>query len=130
MKFYAPLIPAILFSIAAPAVVNAAELKPFDRASFNAAQSANKPILVHVKAWWCPVCASQANTIRSNKSNPAYKDLIIFQINYDSQKADWKSFGVQKQGTILGYRGKSQVGRLDFVTDKGEINSLVALTVR
>jgi len=119
---------ALFAAAAAPAI--AAETRPFDRAAFAAAQEADRPILVEVKAWWCPVCGSQGRTIRETVADPAYRDLIVFQINYDKQKGELPQFQVTRQGTILAYKGAQQVGRLDFVTDKPRIRALIAQTLR
>ena len=89
-----------------------------------------KPILVDVAAWWCPVCASQNSTIRKITATSQYSQLVIFKINYDKQKAEWKSFGVMKQGTLIAYRGKKETGRLAFQTDKTQIATLLASAIR
>jgi thiol-disulfide isomerase/thioredoxin len=116
-------------TLLASAPLHAAETRAFDRAAFAAAQAAGKPIIVAVKAWWCPVCASQGGTIKDAVQDPAYANLVVFQINYDKQKAELPAFAARKQGTILAYRGPLQVGRLDFVTDKPRIRALIAQTL-
>jgi thioredoxin 1 len=116
--------------VASTSAAHAAEVRAFDRAAFVAAQAADRPILVEVKAWWCPVCASQGRTIRDTIKDPAYANLVVFQINYDRQKRELPSFAVTKQGTLIAYRGAAQVGRLDFVTDKPRIRALIAQTLR
>ena len=116
--------------VASAAVAQAAEVRTYDRAAFAAAQAANRPILLEVRAWWCPVCASQGATIRDTIANPAYANLVVFRLNYDSQRRELPSFAVRKQGTLIAYRGTVQVGRLDFVTDKTRIRELIAQTVR
>jgi thioredoxin 1 len=119
------------FALAATATVaRAAEVVPFERAAFVAAQNAGRPILVEVRAWWCPVCASQGSAIRATITDPAYANLIVFRINYDKQKRELPAFAVTKQGTLIAYRGARQVGRLDFVTDRAKIRELMALTLR
>lgn len=120
---------AALAGVAIVAPAQAAEQRPFDRAAFAAAQAAGKPILVEVKAWWCPVCASQGRTIKAATAAPQYRDLIIFSINYDKQKEEWKALGAQKQSTLIGYRGKRELGRVVYTTDKTAINALLAKTV-
>ncbi len=120
-----PLIVA-LAAIAAP--VSAAEVRAFDQAGFAAAQAAGRPILVDVKAWWCPVCASQNHTIKQAVASPAYNKLLILEINYDKQKPSWQALGVRKQGTLIAYRGRQEVGRLEFRTDRDEISGLLAKT--
>jgi thioredoxin 1 len=121
---------SVAASIAAAQPASAAEVKAFDRTAFAAAQAEGRPILVDVKAWWCPVCASQSSTIKKAVSAPDYAKLVIFNVDYDKQKDVLKSFAVIKQATLIGFRGKRQTGRLDFVTDKVQINGLLASTVQ
>jgi hypothetical protein len=109
---------------------DAAETLAFDPAAFAAAQQADRPIIVAIKAWWCPVCVSQGRTIRDEVKDPAYADLVVFQLDYDKQKVELSRFQVNRQGTLIAYRGTQQIGRLDFVTDKPRIRALVAQTVR
>lgn len=56
--------------------------------------------------------------------------MIVFRINYDKQKPVWRSFGVRKQATLIAFRGKKEVGRVAFKTDKAAIDGLLASTVR
>lgn len=126
-----PLAPvaAVLATIAVTPA-QAAEVKKFDVASFEAAKAAGRPILVDVKAWWCPVCGSQNRTIKAAVANPGYDKLVIFEVNYDSQRAEWKALGVRKQGTLIGYKGRTEVGRVEFKTDKAVINNLLQTVVK
>lgn len=93
------------------------------------AQAKGRPILVEVKAWWCPVCASQGRTIMATTAAPQYNNLLILSINYDKQKAEWKALGAQKQSTLIGYNGAREVGRVVYTTDKAAINGLLTKTI-
>ncbi len=106
--------------------LHAAEVRKYDAATFAAAQKAGRPILVDVKAWWCPVCASQNSTIKKAIAAADYKNLLILEVNYDSQKAIWQGFGVQKQGALIAFRGGKEVQRLQFITDRDQINALLS----
>lgn len=130
MRTFQSITMAIAASVVTMVPAYAAEVRDFDRVAFNTAQAQGRPIVVAIKAWWCPVCASQANTIRNSISGPEYAKLVVFQINYDKQKPEWQAFNVQKQGTLIAFRGQKQLGRLDFVTDKTQIRNLLVLTVR
>ncbi|MGI4876757.1 MAG: thioredoxin family protein [Janthinobacterium lividum] len=113
---------------AAPAV--AVEYAPFTRAAFDAAQAAGQPIVVDIAASWCPVCASQEHTIKDAAGDPRYAHLTIFKINYDKQKAEWSKFGVTKQGTLIAFKGRREVDRVSFQTDKTLIANLLQSAVR
>jgi thioredoxin-like negative regulator of GroEL len=119
---------ALAVSLAAPAA--AAEYRDFDEASFAAAQAQGRPILIDVAAWWCPICASQHRTIDRIVADPAYDPLIVYHVSYDHQTAVWKGFGVNKQGTLIGFGLGHEVGRLAFVTDKDQISALLAAIVQ
>ena len=118
----------LALSLAVPA--RAAEFRDFDQAAFDTAQAQGRPILIDVAAWWCPVCHSQHGTIDHTVTAAAYDPLIIFHVNYDRQEPIWKSFGVHKQGTLIGFDHGHEIGRLAFVTDKDQINTLLASTVQ
>ena len=120
---------AMVFAVFAAIPATAAEIRDFDRAAFTAALEEGTPILVEVKAWWCPVCASQGRTIRNAVRSPKFDKLVIFEISYDKQEAEWKSFHARKQGTLIAFRDKREIGRLEFVTDKTKINALLEQTV-
>lgn len=121
---------AIVASVAATAPAQAAEFRDYDAAAFAKAQAEGRSIIIDIHAWWCPVCASQAATIKSTTAASYYKDLIIFRVDYDKQKDVWQSFGAHKQATLIGYHGKKEVGRIEFMTDKTKINALLAATKR
>lgn len=124
---FAPAFAILVTTVAlASATAHAGTRVPFEQADFAAAQAANKPILVEVHAWWCPTCASQSRTIAAAIAEPRNRDLMVFRVNYDKQKPQWQAFGVHKQGTLIAFRGRREVGRLEFVTDKVAINSIIA----
>lgn len=125
MKFFA----AALIATAAIAVpASAAERRAFDQAAFAAAQAKGKPTIVEVHAPWCPVCASQNKTIDKLTANNAYPDLVIFRIDFDTQKPVWQKFGAQKQSTLIAFRGKKETSRIAYQTDEAKIAALLAST--
>jgi thioredoxin-like negative regulator of GroEL len=119
---------AVTTALLAPATAQAGTRVPFEQAAFAAAQAANKPILVEVNAWWCPVCASQSRTVEAALAEPLNRDLLVFRINYDKQKPQWRAFGVHMQGTLIAFKGAREAGRLEFVTNKDAIRALIART--
>ena len=97
---------------------------PFEAKSFQDAQTAGKTILVEVTAPWCPVCKAQRPTLESiSKERP---NLVVFQVDFDSAKDVLKRFGVQKQSTLIIFKGANEVGRSTGETNPTQIRSLVA----
>lgn len=121
---------AVAVGLAPVAPAHAAEERKFDATAFAAAQAQKRPILIDVKAWWCPVCASQSRSIKRETAAATYNTLVIFNVNYDRQKDVLRQFNVTKQATLIGFHGTRQTGRLDFVTDRARINELLASTLR
>ncbi|MGA0532794.1 thioredoxin family protein [Hansschlegelia sp. KR7-227] len=129
------LLRSTMFPIAiAAAVVSTAayatDIRPFDRAAFETAQQQNRPVIVFVHAPWCPVCRSQIKTMDKVTEDPAYRDLIVFRIDYDSQRPLWQSFGVTKQSTLIGYRGSRETGRIAYESDEAKVRQVLAQTLR
>ena len=68
--------------------LTAAEWKPFDAAAFAQAQKDGKPILVDIFAVWCPTCRAQNPILTQLTREPKYKDLVVFKVDFDTQKDD------------------------------------------
>jgi thioredoxin 1 len=88
----------------------AADRIPFDQKAFEAAQAAGKFILVDISAPWCPICRTQKPIIEKLSLLPEYKDLTIFDVDFDTQKAVLRSLQVQQQSTLIMFRGGKEVG--------------------
>ena len=128
MSFFRVSLAFLAVAISVPA--QAAEFRKFDWAAFVAEQASGRPILIDVAAWWCPVCASQNRTIKRTVTAHEFDKLVVFRIDYDGQKPEWKSFGVAKQATLIGFRGRNEVGRVAYKTDKTAIAALLATVAR
>jgi len=111
------------------AMASAMDKKPFDQAAFEADQAAGKPILVEVTAPWCPVCKAQAPILSRLKSDPRFKDLVSFNIDFDSQKDLLQKFNVQKQSTLIVFKGKQETGRSTGDSNADTIESLLGKAI-
>src|SRR5260370_21896937 len=108
------LISALAGSLAswmAMSAASAAERKAFDAASFEAAQQRGARILVDISVTWCPTCKAQEPIIDSLAEQPANKDLVIFSVDFDSQKPILRKFRAQNQSTLIAFRGKTETAR-------------------
>lgn len=101
----------------------------FDAKAFADAQAAGKPILVAVHADWCPVCVKQKPILSRLGAEPAMKDLVVFVVDFDSQKDVTQRFGVQKQSTLIVFRGSVERDRSVGVTDEAALKALLAKAV-
>ena len=124
---FAAAVPAII--VAMPAVAAAPAIQPYNQAAFDAAQKAGKPILVWVHAPWCPVCREQAKTIARVTAEPAYRDMQVFRIDYDTQKPLWQKFGATMQSTLIGFHGKRETGRIAHDTDDAKVSAVISSAI-
>ena len=90
----------------------AGEMMPFDANAFEAAQRAGRPILVEVRAPWCPICFVQGVTLSFLRNDKRLADLAVFTVDFDSRKDLLRRFRVQRQGTWIVFRGYDETGRL------------------
>ncbi|MBN9559366.1 MAG: thioredoxin family protein [Alphaproteobacteria bacterium] len=98
----------------------------FGQEAFASAQRAGKPILVFIEASWCPTCAKQRPILRQLSADPAFKDLAIFDVNFDTQKDVVRRFGATMQSTMVVFHGEAEKGRATGQTDPAAIRDLLA----
>jgi thioredoxin 1 len=101
----------------------------FDQKAFEAAQAAGKPILIEVSAPWCPTCKAQAPILSKLKSDPRFKNLASFNIDFDSQKDLLRKFNVQRQSTLIVFKGKQEAGRSTGDTNAASIEQLLSKSI-
>ncbi len=114
--------------VAAFAPARAATEAPFTQAAFVAAQNAGKPILIEVDASWCPTCAKQRPILSKLWAEPAFKDVQVFKVDFDTQKDVLRQMRVQMQSTLIAFHGATEHARATGITDANEIRALVTKT--
>ena len=121
---------ALWAALCVPAIpALAATEAPFTQAAFEASEKAGKPILVHVTAPWCPTCMAQKPILARLTGDPKYHDLVVYQVDFDSQKDVLKTLGVQTQSTLIAYHGAKEAARSAGDTKPASIEALVARTL-
>ena len=117
---------ALCFAAAAlPGGAAAAETKPFTAEAFDAAGAAGRPILVDVSAPWCPTCKAQHPILSNLEAEPKFKDLVVFDVDFDSQKDVLRRFGVRMQSTLIAFKGRKETARSTGDTAPGSIAKLL-----
>lgn len=99
------------------------EAQPFNEKGFEAAQAAGKPILVEVTAPWCPTCKAQKPILAELSRKAKLKDMVAFQIDFDSQKALLRKFNVRMQSTLITFAGRKEVARSTGETNAAAIET-------
>lgn len=116
----------VAFAVATLAsLASAGTIKPYDQAAFDQLAAEGKPIVLSVRAPWCPICAKQDPIQAELMKQPGYRDYTLFTIDYDSQKDLLKKYKVGMQSTMVVFHGKSEVGRSVGDTKEESIAALM-----
>jgi thioredoxin 1 len=118
---------AILAALAAGPALGATEV-PYTPAAFVEAQKQGKPILVHVTAPWCPTCAQQRPILSKLEADPRFRDLQVFDVDFDSQKDVLRAMGVRMQSTLIAFHGAQERARSTGATSEDAIRALLDKT--
>ncbi len=113
-------------ALAGSGTARAATETPYTEAAFQAAQQAGKPILIDITAPWCPVCAKQHPILSQLYTTPEFKDLQVFDVDFDTSKPLLHTLGVQMQSTMIVYHGAKEEGRATGQTAAPAIHDLLA----
>jgi len=122
----------VLFSAAAIAagivfapVSYAASTAAFVQSDFDAARTAGKSILIEVTAPWCPTCKAQKPILSELTSDKKFKDLVIYEVDFDSQKDVLRRLNVRMQSTLITFKNGKETGRSTGDTNKASISRLL-----
>ncbi len=116
---------ALAIALLGPLPASAAEWKPFTEAEFAAAQNDGKSILVDIFAAWCPVCRAQNPILTELTREPEFKDLVVFKIDFDTQKAEVRALGATRQSTLIAFKGEKETARSVGDTNPASLTDLV-----
>ena len=116
---------AAIFTLMAALPASAAERIPFEAGAFAAAQKSGKPILVEVSAPWCPTCQAQKPILDGLLTKPELKNLVTFEVDFDSRKDVLRTLNVRTQSTLIVYKGAKEMGRSVGDTSVETITAMV-----
>ncbi|GAA4030475.1 thioredoxin family protein [Actimicrobium antarcticum] len=110
-------------------IAMAGDIKPFSQQEFDQLTKEGKPVVLDISATWCPTCKQQKPIIDGLMKQPAYKDVTLMTIDFDSAKPTLKAFKVNMQSTLVAFKGEKEVGRTIGDTTPAGIEGLVKKTV-
>jgi thioredoxin 1 len=117
---------AITVALTAALAIPSLAATRFTPAALAEAQKAGKSILVEVSAPWCPVCKAQKVVLADLGKQERFKNLVKFEVDFDTQKDALKALNVRMQSTLIVYKGDKETGRLAYDAKKGSIEALLA----
>jgi thiol-disulfide isomerase/thioredoxin len=112
---------AVMF---AAGTASAVEFRPYTPDSFATAQAGGGPVMVHVHADWCPTCQAQRAVMEELATDPRFDNVVVFIINYDTEKAYMRMHRVSQRSTLIAFRGTEEFGRLYADTTFDSIQAL------
>lgn len=115
---------ATLTSLAA-----AGEIKPYSAQTFDQLAGAGKPVVVDVTASWCPTCKAQKPILDGLMKQPAYRDVTLLTVDFDTDQAALKRFKVRSQSTLVAFKGAKEVARSVGDTTPEGLEHLIRKTV-
>ena len=107
----------------------AGEIKPFSQVGFDALTASGKPVVLDISATWCPTCKAQRPIIGSLMQQPAYKDVTLMTLDFDTDKPILKKFKVSMQSTLVAFKGVQEVGRSVGDTSPEGLEGLIKKTL-
>lgn len=120
---------AVCMTMAA-GMAQAIEVKPFEAASFEAAKSAGKSVVVDVTASWCSTCQAQKRIIGELAKKPEFADVLVLQVDVDTQKDEMRSLGAQNRSTLIAFSGDKETKRTVGDTNPQTVEALFATTLK
>ncbi len=108
---------------------SAAEALSFSASAFKAAQTAGRPILIDVSAPWCPTCKAQRPILANLESEPKFRDLVVFLVDFDTQKDVLRSFNVRMQSTLICFKNGRETARSTGDTKPASLAQLLDQTL-
>jgi thiol-disulfide isomerase/thioredoxin len=110
-------------------MATAGEIKPFSQAEFDRLTHAGQPVVVDVSATWCPTCKAQKPILEKLMQQPAYKDVTMLKVDFDSEKSTLREFKVGMQSTLIGFKGVKEAARSVGDTTEAGLEGLIQKTL-
>lgn len=107
----------------------AGDIKPYSQQTFDQLTQAGAAVVLDISAPWCPTCKQQKPIIEGLMKQPAYKDVTLLTIDFDTSKPTLKQFKVATQSTLVAFKGTKEVGRSVGDTHPATLEALIKKTV-
>ncbi len=96
-----------LFSMAAQALT----IDDYAPDLIKKAEATGKSYVLAFHADWCPTCKQQAKVFEQLKGDPAFKNITIYNVDYDGETELKKRLKVRGQSTLIAYKGAKEIAR-------------------
>ena len=97
----------------------------FSGAAFTSAAKSGRPVLIEFHADWCPTCRAQEKVVNALVLNPAYSNVVVLRVLFDSEKNQLKRFRVRQQSTLIMFKNGAEMARAVGMTSAEDIAELL-----
>lgn len=102
-----------------------AEPASYSVAALAEGQKLGRPVLVEIFAPWCSTCRAQREVLDDLELEQRFWQVIRLVVDFDSQTAEVRSLRATRQGTLIVFKGATEVGRLVGETRRDAIEALL-----
>ena len=102
----------------------------YNETAFNTNIYSGKMVLVLFESDKCEICNKQSNTASQLLTNPRFKDITIFNVDFESAKSIVKKFHVAKTGTIILMKGTTEVFRTSSPLEQNKLAAEIEKTMK
>jgi thioredoxin 1 len=106
-------------------LAQAADLLPFDGIRFDEARKSGKSIVLQVTATWCGPCQRLRKTVGGLLENPEFKDLVIFDADFDVNKDALVKLNAHAVTTLVIYRSGIEILRSSGETRSDAVEAVL-----
>lgn len=107
----------------------AGQIVPYNQQTFDHLTAEGKPVVLDISATWCPTCKAQKPIVENLMKQPAFSDVTLMRIDFDSQKPLLRKYHVTMQSTLVAFKGEAEVARSVGDTSRTGLRSLFEKTV-
>lgn len=94
---------------------------PYSPAAFAAAKSSGQPFLLAFHKKGCSMCVAQQNALNKVLSDAQFKHLTVLVVDYDNDTPSLQQFNVGRQGTLILFKGDTEINRSNALTKASAI---------
>ena len=99
--------------------------KFYTQQEFDALLAEGKTLVVHIHADWCGTCKAQDVQINAAMNSPDFKDVVFFEVDYDTQRKHVKFFNGKLQSTIIIFKAGKEIDRVVAERDASELQAFL-----
>jgi thiol-disulfide isomerase/thioredoxin len=102
----------------------AGEWQTFNQAAFDEAKAQGKTVVLDFHADWCSTCKKQKPILEGLLKEPSMSSVVGFTVDFDKATELKTTMKVQKQSTLIVFKGSNEVARQMGLTSRDEIKAL------